>query len=79
VRGAAVDHAEDRGDDAADGGDLAAVAVPGGGQGVVVTEQLVGSVDEVNVQRYCFSLMPSSFSLATTLAPASLVPGAFSI
>ena len=79
MRGAAVDHGEDRGDDTPDGGDLVAVGVPGGWQCVEVTEQLVGSVDEVNVQRYFFSLIPSSFSFATTFAPASLVPGVFSM
>jgi hypothetical protein len=71
--------AEDGRDYAADGGDLSAVGVLGGWKGVEVTEQFVGSVDEVDVQRYFFSLIPSSFSLAMTLAPASLVPDAFSM
>ena len=79
VGGASVQHAENGADDTPDGGDLTAVGVPGGWECVVMTEQLVGSVEEVNVQRYFFSLIPSSFSFATTFAPASLVPGAFSM
>ena len=55
VRGAAIDHAEDRADDAAHGADLTAVLVARRGHGVEVPEQLIRAVDEVNVQ----SLIPN--------------------
>jgi hypothetical protein len=48
---AAVDHAEDGSDDAADGSDLPAAPIARGGQRVIVPEQFVGAVDEIDVQR----------------------------
>jgi hypothetical protein len=60
MRGAAVDHAEDGTDDAADRGDLPSVRVTGGRERIEVTEQFVGPVDEVDFQGYFFSLTPSA-------------------
>jgi hypothetical protein len=48
--GAAVDHPEHRADDAANGRDLPAVTVARRRDGVIVPEELVGAVDEMNVQ-----------------------------
>ena len=51
VRGAAaVDHPEDRGDDAADGADFAALGVARRGNREEVAEEFVGAVDEMDVQ-----------------------------
>ena len=50
VRGASVDHPEDRADHAAHRANLQAVGVACRRHRVVVTEQLVGSVDEKNLQ-----------------------------
>jgi hypothetical protein len=50
VRGAVRDHAEYRSQDAANGGDLAAIRVERRWERMIMTEQLVGSVDEVNDQ-----------------------------
>jgi hypothetical protein len=51
VRFASGHHAQERRDDAADGGDLAPVAVARRREGVVVAEKLVRAVDEMDVQR----------------------------
>ena len=62
VRRAAVDHAEDGGDHAADGGHFPAVGVARRRERVVVAEQLVGAVDEINVQlgsRHVYRPRPS--------------------
>jgi hypothetical protein len=50
VRRAAVDHAEHRPDHASDGANFAAAGIARRRQGVVVAEQLVGAVDEMNLQ-----------------------------
>jgi len=50
LRGARGDQAQDGIDDAANGGHFASGGVFSGGHGVVVTKQLVGAVDEMNVQ-----------------------------
>ena len=50
VRGAALDHAQHRGEDASDRGHFAAVLIPRGRQRVVVPEQLVCAVDQIDVQ-----------------------------
>ena len=52
MRGARGHHPEQRPDDAADGRDLAPVAVTRRGERVVVAEQLVGAVDEVDFQGF---------------------------
>jgi hypothetical protein len=49
VRGAAVDHPENRSDDAADGADLAPLRVVRLRDRIVVAEELVRAVDEVDV------------------------------
>jgi hypothetical protein len=46
-----VDQPQHGADDAADGADLASVAIARGRQRVVVAEQFVGAVDEIDVQR----------------------------
>ena len=51
VGGALFDHLEDGGKDATDGGDLHAVLVLHGREGVKVAEELVGAVDEVDLHR----------------------------
>ena len=48
VRGAAVNHAQHRPEHASHRGHLAAVPIPGGRQGVVVAEELIGAVDEMD-------------------------------
>src|SRR5712691_8548934 len=50
VRGAAFDHTQHRGEHSSDCADLATVLIAGGGQRVVVPEQLVCAVDQINVQ-----------------------------
>ena len=50
VRRALGDHVENRRDDASHRRHLHALRVFGGRQRVVVAEELVGAVDEVNVQ-----------------------------
>jgi 6-phosphogluconolactonase/glucosamine-6-phosphate isomerase/deaminase len=56
VRRALVDHAQNRCDDAAHGRHFAAIAVAGGGQRVIMAEQLVGAVYEMDVQK---NLLPT--------------------
>ena len=51
VGGVAIDHAENRCDNAADGADLAPLFIDGGGHRVVVAKKLVGAVDEMHVHR----------------------------
>ena len=46
---AAANHVQHRPEHAAHGGDLAAVLIPRGRQGVVVPEQLVCAVDQMDV------------------------------
>jgi hypothetical protein len=50
VHGAAIDHPDHREEDAAYGAYLTAVAIANGRDRVIVAEQLVGAVDEINVQ-----------------------------
>jgi len=51
VRGAAVDHPENRSDDPTHRGHVHAVAIARAGDGVVVPEQFVRAVDEIDLQR----------------------------
>jgi len=50
VRGAALDHAQHGGEHASDRGYLAPIRISRGGQRVVVPEQLVCTVDQIDVQ-----------------------------
>ena len=50
VRGAAANHSQNGPEHASHRGDLAAVPISRGWQGVVVPEQLVGAVDQVDFQ-----------------------------
>ena len=50
VRGAAANHSQNGSEHASHRGDLAAVPIPCGRQGVVVAEQLVCAVDQVDFQ-----------------------------
>ena len=56
---AAAHEADERGDDAAHRRDLAALRVARRRQGIVVTEQLVGAVDQMDVQNYLRGTPPS--------------------
>jgi quinoprotein glucose dehydrogenase len=56
VRRAAVEHPEHGSDDTADGRDLAALVVAGARHRVEVSEELVGPVQQVNLQRVSFYL-----------------------
>lgn len=52
VGGSVADHAKNRGDDAAGGGDVLAVAVADRRESKEVAEELVGSVDKMDFQGY---------------------------
>jgi hypothetical protein len=51
VRGVPIDHSEHGSHDAAHGADLPPLLIDGGGDRIVVAEELIGAVDEVNIHR----------------------------
>ena len=71
VRRAALEHAEDRGDDAADCCDFVPIGIPRSRHRVEVSKELVRAVDEVNVHANTDNHSRACFDVGTS----QLVPG----